>query len=234
VAGPVNALFADECDGILRLPQIDRLIVAHEWALDFFRDAPSLLEKATACPCGVDAEAWKPTGSTDGKRIALVYWKGGEESLCEEVERIAKVCGLEPQRVRSMSGEHATFSAADYRQLLDRSAISIFLSTFETQGLALAEAWSMDVPTLAWDPQGAAQWRGRTFESRSSAPYLTPLTGRRWRAIGELEPVLRSAMDERTSFRPRDWVLANMTDAICSAALLNIITAGAAQVGVMR
>jgi hypothetical protein len=234
VAGPVNALFVDECDGVLQLPEIDRLIVAHEWALDFFREAPALLEKAVACPCGVNADAWKPAGSGDSRHIGLVYWKSGAEAFCEQVEQIVRTCGLEPRRVRSMHGEHAIFNAADYRQLLERSAIGVFLSSFETQGLALAEAWSMDVPTLVWDPQGAAQWRGRTFDSRSSAPYLTPLTGRRWRTIGELEPMLRSAMAERASFRPREWVLANMTDAICATALLGIIRAGAERAGVVR
>jgi hypothetical protein len=234
VAGPVNALFADESDGILQLPEIDRLIVAHEWALDFYRDVPALLEKAVACPCGVDADVWKPAGNDGDGRIGLVYWKSGEESFCEQVERIVEQCGLEPRRVRSMHGEHAIFSAADYRKLLDQSAIGIFLSTFETQGLALAEAWSMDVPTVVWDPQGTAQWRGRTFNSRSSAPYLTPMTGRRWRTIDELEPVLRSVIAERSTFQPREWVLANMTDAICSRALMNIISAGVAQADVVR
>ena len=133
-----------------------------------------------------------------------------------------------------MPGEHAIFSPADYRQLLDRSAIAIFLSTFETQGLALAEAWSMDVPTLVWDPQGVAEWRGRRFQSQSSAPYLTPATGRRWRGLDELGPALNEALANRSSFQPRAWVLANMTDAICSTALLGIIRAGVAQAGIAR
>jgi len=63
---------------------------------------------------------------------------------------------------------------------------------------------------------------------------MTPLTGRRWRTIGELEPVLRSAMADRASFRPREWVLANMTDAICSTALLGIIKAGAEHPRIVR
>ena len=139
-----------------------------------------------ACPCGVDADTWKPSGGDFDKQVALVYWKSGGEAFCEQVEQVARACGLEPRRLRSMPGEHAIFSPADYRQLLDRSAIAIFLSTFETQGLALAEAWSMDVPTLVWDPQGVAEWRGRRFQSQSSAPYLTPATGRRWSGIDEL------------------------------------------------
>ncbi len=227
-AGPVNALFVDECDGILQTPEIDRLIVAHQWAADeFFRDAPALRAKSRACPCGVDTEAWKPSGAPR-RDLALVYWKSGDQAFCEQVERIVRACGLEPARVRSLHGEHALFSPADYRALLDRSAIGVFLSTFETQGLALAEAWAMDVPTLVWDPRGTAQWRGRSFASHSSAPYLTPSTGRGWRALDELEPALRGALADRAAFRPREWVLAHMTDAICSAALLEIIRDGAA------
>ncbi len=227
VAGPVNAMFADESDGILQMPEIDRLIVAHEWAFDLFREAPALRAKSRPCPCGVDTELWKPS-ATGKARSALVYWKSGDEAFCEQVERIVRACGLEPRRLRSLHGEHALFTPTDYRRLLDQSVIGVFLSTFETQGLALAEAWSMDVPTLVWDPQGPAEWRGRAFQSRSSAPYLTPATGRTWRTIDDLEPVLRGALAERSTFRPREWVLGNMTDAICAAALFEIIREGAA------
>ena len=230
VAGPVNALFVDECDGILQLPEIDRLIVAHEWANEFFRDAPALRARSRACPCGVDTEVWQPSGAPRSN-LALVYWKSGDEAFCAQVEASVRACGLEPRRLRSLHGEHAMFNPADYRALLDRSVIGVFLSTFETQGLALAEAWSMDVPTLVWDPRGDAQWRGRHFMSHSSAPYLTADTGRLWRTLDELEPALRAALAERRSFRPRAWMLAHMTDAICSAALLAIIQDGARSAG---
>jgi hypothetical protein len=226
LAGPVNALFADESDGIILQPEIDRLIVAHDWQAEFVREFPDVHAKCRACPCGVDTQWWKPSGRARS-HSAVVYWKSGDEGFCEDVERVVRRCGLEPRRVRSMHGEHAIFTPDDYRRLLDEAAIGIFLSTFETQGLALAEAWSMDVPTLVWDPQGEAQWRGRRFTSRSSAPYLTPATGRTWRTIAELEAALRGALADASAFHPRDWVLAHMTDAVCAAALYDIIKAGA-------
>jgi hypothetical protein len=227
VAGPVNAMFPDEGDAILQLPEIDRLIIAHEWAVEFLRDAPALLAKSHACPCGVDAAVWKPAARTTPKTSAVVYWKSGDEAFCEAVEAIVRRCGLEPRRVRSMHGDHAIFTPAHYRGILEESAVGIFLSTFETQGIALAEAWSMDVPAVVWDPRGTAVWRGREFQSLSSAPYLTEATGRLWRTLDELEPVLRGVLADRASFHPRDWVLGHMTDAICSAALLRIIRDGA-------
>jgi hypothetical protein len=233
IAGPVNALFLDDSDGILQLPEIDRIIVAHEWSLEFYDESPAIRAKSRACPCGVDTEVWKPSGARE-KPCAVVYWKSGDEAFCERVEAIVRRCGLEPQRLRSRHGEHAMFKPEDYRRLLDRSVLGVFLSTFETQGLALAEAWSMDVPTLAWDPQGDAEWRGRHFHSRSSAPYLTPETGRLWRTLDELESELRSVLGDRSAFHPRAWVLANMTDAICATSLMNLIREGVAETRVGR
>jgi hypothetical protein len=234
VAGPVNALFAEECDGILQLPEIDRLIVAHEWVLDFFSDQPALRAKSVVCPCGIDPAFWQPSADRSENRKVVVYWKSGDQNFCEQVEAIVRRCGLEPARLRTQPGEHAMFRTDEYRRLLDQSTVAIFLSAFETQGLALAESWSMDVPTVVWNPQRSTDWGGRRFEAGSSAPYLTPATGRSWRTIDQLEPVLRAVLADRESFQPRAWVLANMTDAICSAALLAVIRSGVEAAAVVR
>ncbi len=61
VAGPVNALFADESGGILLSPEIDLVIVPSEWTVDFYEGFPELVAKSRVCPCGVDAEVWKPS-----------------------------------------------------------------------------------------------------------------------------------------------------------------------------
>lgn len=222
VAGPVNALFADESDGILLTPDIDLVIVPSEWTVDFYRGVPALVEKSRVCPCGVDAEAWKPAGRPKD-RTAVVYWKSGDERFCEAVEHVVRRCGLEPLRVTSRHGEHGLFTPAAYREALDRSVVGVFLSTFETQGIALAEAWSMNVPTVVWDPQGDAEWRGRTFRARSSAPYLTPATGAAFRTIDDLEQALRATLATVTAFQPRAWVLQHMTDAVCADQLYTLI-----------
>jgi hypothetical protein len=115
------------------------------------------------------------------------------------------------------------YERENYKKELDNAAIAVFLSSFETQGIALAEAWAMDVPSLVWNPRAEASWRGRSFIAKSSAPYLSTATGMEWVTLDELDGVVRKAISNRASFAPRDWVLANMTDAICSAKLFEII-----------
>jgi glycosyltransferase involved in cell wall biosynthesis len=226
VAGPVNALFADESDGILVAPEVDLVIVPSEWTVDFYKGFPELVAKSRVCPCGVDAEVWKPSGVAK-QQSAVIYWKSGDESFCDAVEAIVRQCGLEPIRIRSRHGEHGIFKPSEYRDALDRCVAAVFLSTFETQGIALAEAWSMDVPAVVWDPQGDAEWRGRSFQSRSSAPFLTPATGVTFRAIDGLEEALRWALTSLTSFQPRAWVLEHMTDAVCADRLYTLIRSSA-------
>jgi len=226
VAGPVNALFADDCSSILQMPEIDLVIVPSTWTIDFYRDVPGLVRKSRVCPCGVDADVWKP-GGTPKTQSAVVYWKSGDERFCEDAEAMVRRCGLEPLRVRSRHGEHNIFTPETLRRMFDRSVVAVFLSTFETQGIALAEAWSMNVPTVVWDPQGDAEWRGRHFTSGSSAPYLTPATGIAARDTAGLEPALRQALATLGSFQPREWVLGNMTDAICSRKLYELIVSEA-------
>jgi len=85
----------------------------------------------------------------------------------------------------------------------------------------------MNVPTVVWDPQGEAEWRGRRFKSGSSAPFLTPATGVAARDTTGLEPALTQALATLGGFQPRAWVLENMTDAICSRKLYELIMAEA-------
>ncbi len=233
VAGPVNAFFADECDGIMLRPEVDIAIVASAWMIDFYRDAPDLARKSRVCPCGVDAEFWKPTGALK-QRSAVVYWKSGDEQLCEQVEAIVRRCGLEPVRVRSRHGQHSIFKPPELRDALDRAVLSVFLSTFESQGIALAEAWSMNVPTVVWNPQGEAEWLGRRFTSASSAPYLTPATGLAVREVAQLEGAIVQALATLGTFQPRRWVLEHMTDAVCSRKLYELITSEAGRARASR
>ena len=58
-------------------------------------------------------------------------------------------------------------------------------------------------------------------------PYLTAATGIAARDTAGLEPALKQALATLGSFQPREWVLANMTDAICSRKLYELIVSEA-------
>jgi glycosyltransferase involved in cell wall biosynthesis len=223
-AGPVNTFWPDEVDGVLRQPEIDRLIVPSEWVRELYRaHAPGLVDKVRVCPAGVDPDYWCPSPGRPPSGRAIVYWKSGPEAFCGSVETAVNACGLRPHRVR-----YGAYEREEYRRLLAVADVAVFVSHFETQGLALAEAWAMDVPTVVWDPRGPAEWAGRSFIAGSSCPFLTPETGRAWRTLAELPEALRQARADRAVLAPRRWVLSHMTDAICADQLHRMIRADVA------
>jgi hypothetical protein len=222
-AGPTNALVPEEEDGLIQAPEIDRLIIGCEWARDLFAGTPHLAPKLRVCPVGVDAAQWSPSGRVRQRR-ALIYWKSGDETFCAAVEDVVRRAGLEPVRVPSGHGRHDLFAPEHLREALDAATVGVYLSAFETQGIALAEAWAMDVPTLVWDPQEVTHWRGHAFRAGSSAPYLTAATGCTWKTIAELETSLAGTLRDLPGFTPRAWVLAHMTDAVCARRLYELLT----------
>ena len=229
VAGPSNALFPEEEGNVLWLPEIDLLIEPSEWVRDLLASAaPALAPKIRICPVGVDPDFWIPRDAAVGSR-AVVYWKSGDESFCAEVESVLESRGLHPIRLA-----YGHYTSEEYKRALDDSVLAVFLSGFETQGVALAEAWAMDVPTLVWNPRAEASWRGRSFIAGSSAPYLSPVTGLPWTNIGELAETMDHALGHIEQFHPRAWVTANMTDARCSKTLLDIIKTESATAAASR
>jgi hypothetical protein len=225
IAGPTNALLPDEHAGVLRMREIDVVIVASEWVRQLYvSEVPELAAKLRVCQAGVDAAYWQSTAKKGANR-AVIYWKDSPEALCRDTERVLLEQGLDCRIVRYGSYDAATFKAG-----LSEAAMAVFLSTFETQGLALAEAWAMNVPTLVWNPQARTQWQGgRMFTAGSSAPFLTAVTGRTWKTLEQLASAVREVLASPASFTPREWVLAHMTDEVCARALYRIVQRAAVQ-----
>lgn len=219
IAGPTNALLPHEHDGVLLMPEIDVVVVASEWIRALYvSEVPPIAAKLRVCQAGIDINYWKPPAHKRAAR-AIVYWKDAPAALCKDSERVLSGHGLECSVVR-----YGSYDAATFRSLLADATMAVFLSTFETQGLALAEAWAMDVPTLVWNPRALTQWEGgRTFVAGSSAPFLTTATGRAWKTLEELAGAIGEVIASPESFSPRGWVVANMTDATCARALYRIV-----------
>ncbi len=154
---------------------------------------------------GVDSEFWKPVTHKDQRNKVLIYWKTETEDFCREIIDLVRKLGMQPALIKC-----GDYIPSEYKEQLDRSRFAIFISRSESQGIALAEAWSMDVPTLVFDP-GLFSFNGRTVTNTSSCPYLTPSTGLTWKSIEELKRIL-NAKNSFIGFSPRSYVLGHFTD----------------------
>jgi hypothetical protein len=118
-----------------------------------------------------------------------------------------------------------SYTSEEFLAHLRRASLMVGYSTSESQGIAWAEAWSADVPTLLWF-QGQNTWApGRTFAS-STAPYLCDSTGLFFSSVAEFEDALTRWEATKETFRPRQWVLDHMSDEVCARQLCRLAGIG--------
>jgi len=117
-------------------------------------------------------------------------------------------------------GKDRWYSPHEYHDVCSKSRLMICFSESESQGIAWAEAWSMDVPTLIWRNERKVIDGKETHVS--TAPYLTPQTGRFFNDTADLSRLLGEIGAGEVSFAPRRWVLEYMSDEVCAGKLLEL------------
>jgi hypothetical protein len=203
LGGPNLVEIPARSNDIISDPAIDVILVSSAMSVQIYETInPKLKGRVVSWYAGVDTHFWKPKDVEKGKDV-LVYWKNAPKAFSIETENILKNNDYNIHRV-----VYGNYSRRMFKKLLNRCQFAVFLSITETQGIALAESWSMNVPTIVWDPQ-IEHYYLRNVPTTAS-PYLTTETGVRWKEFGDLEALLKTI--DLSTFSPRQWTCTNMSD----------------------
>lgn len=216
-AGPNIVTLPDEHDNLIVSPEVDFCVVPSKWVEDLYLTrCPGLQGRTLIWAAGICADEWIPDRAANCQEQdgVLIYIKG---------ERGRQLFVHYHSVLLSWFGdltvlEYGRYDRVDYYRELNHCLLMIVFGGTESQGLALAEAWAMDIPTWvhvadSWDSPGGSAYPA------SAAPYLSSYTG----AFFSDERTLKALRDQwarkALAYAPRNWVLANMTDTLCAAKL---------------
>ncbi len=216
LAGP-NIAMPQDSGGIIFNEYIDVLLVPCQWAKDFCLSyCPNFEAKIKIWPSGVKTlPAGEIAKTSSGK--CLIYQKNGSAQLLKVVEST-----LQARSIPYTVVTYGSYSPESYIDSLKDSDFLIFLSQSESQGLALHEAWMMDVPTLVWNG-GHMKQGGYEWESSSPAPYLTKDCGMFFSSQDEFGPILEEFLGRLKNFHPRNYHLSNFTETLAAKKYLEIL-----------
>lgn len=213
-----------EGDFFIFRPILDCYLCNSAWpAENICRMRPGLENRISFWYAGVDETYWKPTTRLSEKRSkkALLYFKT-DGDVAERAKRCLQECGYEVLPI-----SYGSYQPQQFKQLLEEALFAVFISRSESQGIALAEAWSMDVPVFAWNPKTPFDWDGFRWTDVSSCPYMNPMVGSDWQKIVQLKEQIHSFENDRSQFQPRRWVLLHMTDKTSIEQLMELIRGAA-------
>ena len=214
LAGPNIVIFSSDYGSLVASPEIDAVITPCDLVANhYLEDNPSLGGRIFSWPAGVDTEYWQPDRSRDRNTI-LIFEKqnAGPVGSVEPYIDYLRGLGWNVQVIR-----YGSFSHDQYLEALINSCLMLGFVISESQGIAWAEAWSADVPTLIWRNTSNVS-SGRRYEC-STAPYLTSQNGLFFNDLEDFKIQFRYWEEHRERFTPRAWVLEHMSDEVCAALL---------------
>jgi hypothetical protein len=214
-AGPNVCESPGEENGLLANKAIDSCIVNSQWvAKAWLEEREDLRNRIDIWYAGVNTDYWQPS-SKKKNRDVVVYWKTEGEEFCMAIENIIRENNYNPVRIR-----YGHYTSKKYKEVLDIAEFAVFISRSESQGIALAEAWSMNVPTYVWDP-GKFIYKNREYKEVTACPYLTDETGLRWIELNELKTIVEKTGKGAYSFEPRSYTLRSCSDKWSASDLIN-------------
>jgi hypothetical protein len=157
-------------------------------------------------PVGIDSEAHAPTTEQKSQKASvLVYFKNREK---KELEKITAL--LSTKSISHSIISYGSYTENEYADALKKARYIIWLGIYESQGIAMEEAMSTDVPLLVLDRAEPIS----PFDTEStSAPYFSPECGLILRGLDETK--LSEAIDtmEQTYsvLHPRNFILRNLS-----------------------
>lgn len=222
LAGPNLVVLPSENKDLICSKYIDTYLVNSEWTKKMYvKDAPELKNKIAIWPAGVDTNYWRP--GKKKKDFVLVYIKSTAKKIVKETVNLLKENNFVVKTIK-----YNEYRPDEYLRFLQKSKFAVFFSGSESQGIALFEAWSCNVPTLVWDKgyvviSLSEKEKGERVPA-SSAPYLTEKTGLFFKNISEFKTVLEKFRKklEKEFFQPRNYVINNYTDILSAKILLKI------------
>ena len=113
----------------------------------------------------------------------------------------------------------------DYIKCLQNAKYGIWLGRHESQGFALEEALSMNVPLLVWDVSSMNQEYGYHYENipATSIPYWDEKCGESFTDVSQMEEIFERFTKHLNEYKPREYILENLSVEACSKRLTDII-----------
>ena len=145
--------------------EIDLLLVPGDWVRDnFIADCPELRGRVISWPVGVDTAYWHP-GAGKSQEQCLIYEKQlvGRERVgpVSDYVRIIEKRGYQTEPSFNMARICPMITCRTLR----RSCALVGFVLNETQGIAWAEAWSANIPTL-WRTEAFVTYKGEPIPLR--------------------------------------------------------------------
>lgn len=210
LAGPNVVTVPSEHSYIIFSKSIDKILVPSDWVKKVYLNYKKECKNISIWFSGVRIYNFK----SSNRNKVLIYLKN-KNKFFEKCISYLIVNNINFEILK-----YGSFTQKKYFKLLKETRILIYFSSSESQGIAMQEAWSNNVPTLVYK-QSFLTYGKKKFKA-SSSPYLNKNCGYFFKNFKEF--VTRfDKLNYNKKIKPKYWLNNNMSQDISVKKLLQII-----------
>jgi len=161
----------------------------------------------------VNTEKFKPITNNERKKV-FIYFKRRKN---EELNVITSF--LNNKNIEYKIFDYIKrYDEEDYLKYLQNSKYGIILGAHESQGFAIEEALSCNVPLLVWNVNSMSQEEGINYPniSATSIPYWDNRCGEYFYKKEDFKSKYNEFISKLDTYKPREFVLENLSVEKCA------------------
>lgn len=192
------------------------------WVVDIWRSYEVCNNlNLVALPFGVDTNLFINNKPIRDRNEIMVYFKHRNPA---EIHLIIEF--LEKKHLEyTIFSYDKRYEETDYIKSLQNSKFCIWVDGHESQGFALQEALSCDVPLLVWNVKSMNQEYGMNYSDikATTIPYWDERCGEIFYTIEECEDVYNKLIKNIENYKPREFILENLSTDACEDRLIQFV-----------
>jgi len=218
IFGPHFSIFPDnKLNQINNIYKNSILIIPSEWTLKLWNN-PYIPVKLFPFPVNIDKFSLTETK----KEKVFIYFKRRNPNELKYIENFLKNKNIQ----YTIFNYVKKYKEQDYITTLQQSKYGIWLGAHESQGFALQEALSCNVPLLVWNVKNINQEYGFNYPSipATTIPYWDNRCGEFFYEQKDFLKTYDKFISNLNSYKPREYILENLSVEKCAENFMKLIS----------
>jgi hypothetical protein len=173
-------------------------------------------------PFPVDIEKFKPIEIKVYEYDCIIYFKNRDRRYLTYIQSV-----LKERNITFITVEYGNYKEEDYIKILNKVKFGIWIGSHESQGFALQEALSMNVPLLVFNVKSLTdevnsfgnhsylEYEAQYNLSATSCPYWDNSCGITFTELNDFNINLELMSNSYKNFNPRDYIIKTLSPKVC-------------------
>ena len=172
-------------------------------------------------PFGVNTDKFNEVLPIQQREGIFIYYKARQP---KELEQINEFFSRLNYNIKIFNYT-TRYSENEYLHSLQNCKFGVWLGRHESQGFALEEALSCNIPLLVWDVTSMNQEHGYNYDDipATCIPYWDEKCGEAFTNINDLSIVFSKFISNLHNYKPRDYILQHLSIKKCDEIFTNLI-----------